>query len=126
MSKPGRTAPDAQEASDSLEFGLSEMCSEVSEGEVERLRFSCLIPRGVTLRRPGENEGPLDAGPGGIAVHVASIEAGLRFPMAPAVRRFLSEAPLHPLQFTGKGWQSLIGHIVLWRNKYGDDPSIEV
>ena len=50
----------------------------------------------------------------------------LRIPMATAIRRFLSEAPLHPLQFTGKRWQSLIRHIVLWRNKYGNDSSIEV
>ncbi|KAF3432511.1 hypothetical protein FNV43_RR27251 [Rhamnella rubrinervis] len=38
--------------------------------------------------------------------------------MSTVICWFLSNAPIHPLQVIGKGWQSLIGHIIMWFEAY--------
>ncbi|KAF3443376.1 hypothetical protein FNV43_RR13058 [Rhamnella rubrinervis] len=112
--------------SESVNYGLKDLISNISESEVERLRRLCEIPRNIVFRKPEKREGPLKRKNGEIAVHSASLEAGLHFPIPTIIRRFLSFTSLHPLQLTGKGWQSLIGHLVMWFEVYGELPSIDV
>ena len=45
--------------------------------------------------------------------------------MAPAVKRFLQEAGVHPFQLSPTGWQAVLGTYMLWWDVHGVVPSLE-
>ncbi|KAF3445868.1 hypothetical protein FNV43_RR11045 [Rhamnella rubrinervis] len=118
---PASNSPDLED------YELKDLLSTIFEVEVEveRLRHFCEIPPSITFRMAEKREGPLQGREGEIAVHSTSLEVGLRFLMPAVIRRFLRSAPIHPLHLTGKGWQSLIGYIIIWFEAYRKVPSMD-
>ncbi|KAF3448985.1 hypothetical protein FNV43_RR09709 [Rhamnella rubrinervis] len=93
-------------ASNSLDpknFELKDLLSTISEAEVERFRQFYEIPPSVTFKKPERREGPLQGCEGEIAVHTASLDASLLFPMPAVIRRGFARKWL----FVNGDWEGL-------------------
>lgn len=55
---------------------------------------------------------------------VVALEFGVKFPLTPFVRQFLSELPLHLLQVSLALWKNLLALCVMWHKAYGQDPNM--
>jgi len=71
-------------------------------------------PSGYIVRYPRLDEpDPSQVDKGYIAIHYASLEVGLRFPLPPSAKEWLRHYRIVPAQLHPNGWAQLVGFSIL-------------
>lgn len=71
--------------------------SRVMQKQLVALHTKFSVPQSITLRSPSRGELPLNTKEDEVAFPLVTLDCEVRLPLAPFMRRFLNEAPLHLL-----------------------------
>lgn len=100
---------------------LSSLGSVVTQAKLDESGHRFNIPRSILMRVPRVGELPYHPREDTvkIAFPLIAFECRVRLPLAPFIKRLLSEFPLHLFQLAPALWEHYISQCVLWHRIHG-------
>ena len=119
------TAAAAYPPESSATLAADDKVSKCSEVAVEHIREQVHLPAAITTRAMSVEERSTRPPPSMVAFNKAIMKHGARLPLHYLVRGVLANWGLAPSQLNPNAYKIMAGMHILWRPRFGVDPSVE-